>query len=76
MRLLLACLVTMYYIVGWLRNQCFGHRLHLAICSGLNDDRIKSATTSMKSAIGHFNRSHVKTQRLLEAQVSRYMLCD
>ena len=66
--------MTLSLFVGWLRNQCFGHRLHLAIKSAMKKDDIETAVSSMKKAIGHFNHSTKKRRKLEEAQVYGWML--
>ena len=58
-------------LTGWQRVQCFGHRLNLAVRSGLKkvDDKVKPALNSMKRIIKHFSHSHQKKQALRAKQV-------
>lgn len=64
-----ACLFS-----GWLRMQCFGHRLHLAVQTILKDQNIKDSLSTMHKIIGHFNHSHKKIKLLKEAQVFDYLI--
>ncbi|KAK7944766.1 hypothetical protein WMY93_000494 [Mugilogobius chulae] len=53
---------------GWLRLQCFGHRLHLAIENALKDDRVARATGLCRKIVGHFSHSSKKKLAMAEAQ--------
>ncbi|XP_053170155.1 zinc finger BED domain-containing protein 4-like [Scomber japonicus] len=53
----------------WVRLQCFGHRLHLAIENALKDDRrIARATGLCKKMVGHFSHSWKQKTALRRAQ--------
>ncbi|XP_030235456.1 zinc finger BED domain-containing protein 1-like [Gadus morhua] len=53
----------------WVRLQCFGHRLHLAIENAVKDDsRIARAAGLCKKLVGHFSHSWKQKMALKEAQ--------
>ncbi|XP_057183056.1 E3 SUMO-protein ligase ZBED1-like [Triplophysa rosa] len=54
----------------WIRFQCFGHRLHLAIENALKDNAqcISRATGICRKIVGHFSHSWKKRVALKEAQ--------
>ncbi|CAM4530148.1 unnamed protein product [Leuciscus chuanchicus] len=48
----------------WMRLQCFGHRLHLAIGNSVkNEPRVKRATGLCKELVGHFSHSWKKKSK-------------
>ncbi|XP_070835535.1 zinc finger BED domain-containing protein 4-like [Chaetodon trifascialis] len=49
----------------WMRLQCFGHRLHLAVENAL---RVSRATAMCRKLVGHFSHSWKKKAALTEAQ--------
>ncbi|XP_034145490.1 zinc finger BED domain-containing protein 4-like [Esox lucius] len=53
----------------WVRLQCFGHRLHLAIVNAIKDDsRIDRAAGLCKKLVGHFSHSWKQKTALKKAQ--------
>ncbi|KAJ8369457.1 hypothetical protein SKAU_G00094850 [Synaphobranchus kaupii] len=54
---------------GWLRMQCFGHRLHFAIGHGMNDNRITRAISVCKRIVSCFSYSWKKRRQLAEVQI-------
>ncbi|KAK6182220.1 hypothetical protein SNE40_009950 [Patella caerulea] len=68
---------------NWQRLQCFGHRLHLAVNSGLKDDRIDRAIMITKKVVSSFSYSYKKKRELekkqIEAELPKHSLitaCD
>ncbi|XP_067930858.1 zinc finger BED domain-containing protein 4-like [Watersipora subatra] len=59
-------------VQGWLRVQCFGHRLNLAVATTLKQSKeeIAPAMLAMKKVIRLFAHSHKKKRLLKEAQVT------
>ncbi|KAL2081527.1 hypothetical protein ACEWY4_023380 [Coilia grayii] len=55
-------------INGWLRLQCFGHRLHLAIENAMKDHRICRAMGVCKKLVSSFTYSWKKKRDLEEVQ--------
>lgn len=57
--------------LGWMRVQCFGHRLNLAVRKGLknNEEEVKPALDVMKRIVKHFAHSHKKKEALKKVQV-------
>ncbi|XP_045905911.1 E3 SUMO-protein ligase ZBED1-like [Micropterus dolomieu] len=53
----------------WLRMQCFGHRLHLAIGHGMNDKRVTRAISLCKRIVSCFSYSWKKRRHLAEVQI-------
>nr|XP_055053943.1 E3 SUMO-protein ligase ZBED1-like [Misgurnus anguillicaudatus] len=53
---------------GWMRLQCFGHRLHLAIENAMKDSRIDRAMGVCKKLVSSFSYSWKKKRDLAEAQ--------
>ncbi|CAL9703629.1 unnamed protein product [Knipowitschia caucasica] len=54
---------------NWVRLQCFGHRLHLAIENAVKgDDRITRAVGLCKKLVGHFSHSWREKTALKKAQ--------
>ncbi|GAA6085731.1 zinc finger BED domain-containing protein 1-like, partial [Tachysurus ichikawai] len=52
---------------GWIRQQCFGHRLHLAIENGLKDQRVTRAVRVCKNIVSAFSYSWKKKEGINEA---------
>ncbi|XP_033995699.1 zinc finger BED domain-containing protein 1-like [Trematomus bernacchii] len=53
---------------GWMRLQCFGHRLHLAIENAMKDPRIGRAMGLCKKLVSSFSYSWKKKRELAVAQ--------
>ncbi|XP_074551526.1 E3 SUMO-protein ligase ZBED1-like [Halichoeres trimaculatus] len=53
----------------WLRMQCFGHRLHLAIGHGMSDKRVTRAISLCKRIVSCFSYSWKKRRHLAEVQI-------
>ncbi|KAL2081911.1 hypothetical protein ACEWY4_021729 [Coilia grayii] len=53
----------------WLRMQCFGHRLHLAIGHGMQNSKITRAINICKKNVAAFSYSWKRRRELAEAQV-------
>ncbi|XP_069800972.1 E3 SUMO-protein ligase ZBED1-like [Dendropsophus ebraccatus] len=53
---------------GWTRQQCFGHRLHLAIENALKDQRVERAIRVCKNIVSAFSYSWKKKKALVKAQ--------
>ncbi|XP_067947124.1 E3 SUMO-protein ligase ZBED1-like [Watersipora subatra] len=53
---------------GWLRVQCFGHRLNLAVTSALRKYDELASLAAIKKIVGHFAHSHKKKRLLKDAQ--------
>ncbi|KAK0145490.1 Zinc finger BED domain-containing protein 1 [Merluccius polli] len=53
---------------GWIRLQCFGHRLHLAIENAMKDSRIDRAMGVCKKVVSTFSYSCKKKKELTKAQ--------
>ncbi|XP_076836729.1 E3 SUMO-protein ligase ZBED1-like [Brachyhypopomus gauderio] len=53
----------------WMRMQCFGHRLHLAIGHGMDDARITRAISLCKKVVSCFSYSWKKRRDLAEVQM-------
>ncbi|KAL7824411.1 hypothetical protein SRHO_G00294770 [Serrasalmus rhombeus] len=54
---------------SWMRMQCFGHRLHLAIGHGMDDARITRAISLFKKVVSTFSYSWRKRRELAEVQM-------
>ncbi|CAI5637539.1 unnamed protein product, partial [Oreochromis niloticus] len=54
---------------GWMRLQCFGHRLHLAIERAMKDHRIERAVGVCKQVVSTFSFSWKKRKELKKAQI-------
>ncbi|KAL3989107.1 hypothetical protein ACER0C_013425 [Sarotherodon galilaeus] len=54
---------------GWMRLQCFGHRLHLAIERAMKDHRIERAVGVCKQVVSTFSFSWKKKRELKKAQI-------
>ncbi|XP_039903045.1 E3 SUMO-protein ligase ZBED1-like [Simochromis diagramma] len=54
---------------GWMRLQCFGHRLHLAIERAMKDHRIERAVGVCKKVVSTFSFSWKKKRELKKAQI-------
>ncbi|KAK0137901.1 Zinc finger BED domain-containing protein 1 [Merluccius polli] len=53
---------------GWMRLQCFGHRLHLAIENAMKDHRIGRAMGVCKKVVSAFSYSWKKKRELTDVQ--------
>ncbi|KAJ4947289.1 hypothetical protein JOQ06_009325 [Pogonophryne albipinna] len=53
---------------GWMRLQCFGHRLHLALENAMKDPRIGRAVGLCKKLVSSFSYSWKKKRELAVAQ--------
>ncbi|KAJ8263828.1 hypothetical protein GJAV_G00141760 [Gymnothorax javanicus] len=53
----------------WLRMQCFGHRLHMAIGHGMNDKCVIRAISLCKRIVSCFSYSWKKRRHLAEVQI-------
>ncbi|XP_028300964.1 zinc finger BED domain-containing protein 1-like [Gouania willdenowi] len=53
---------------GWMRLQCFGHRLHLAIENAMKDHRIGRAMGVCKKLVSAFSYSWKKKRELTDVQ--------
>ncbi|MBN3308893.1 ZBED1 protein, partial [Amia calva] len=62
-------IVKAVQLTKWLRMQCFGHRLHLAIGHGMDDYRISRAISRCKKIVSSFSYSWKKRRELAEAQI-------